>query len=283
MVDTILEPHKSYACAYIDDTAVHSTDWSVHMKHLEEVLISFAQAGVTLKLAKCNFGKSTIKFIGHVIGSGKISVIESKTQAVSNIPIPSTKKLLKSFLGMASYYREFIPNFAEIAWPLAELTKLKQQRKLTYSDLQVQSFNELKDALVHCVTLSVPRYDRPFIVQTDASEYAVGACLAQLNDNGLEQPLAYASAKLSEVQRRWSVIEKESYAVLFAMNKFGNITFGSRIDLYTDHNPLQYLVHGSPKSAKLTRWSLALQVHDIHVHYKKGSSNQNADCLSRVI
>jgi len=133
------------------------------------------------------------------------------------------------------------------------------------------------------VYLARPKYDRPFIIQADASDYAIGACLAQLDDLRREKPPCYESAKLTDIQRRWSVIEKESYAVMFALNKFGHTVYNSRIDLYSDHNPLIHLINGNPKSPKLTRWSLALPKFDIHLKYKNGILNSNADCLSPLI
>ena len=153
----------------------------------------------------------------------------------------------------------------------------------SFSDEQRATFVRLKAALSSIASLSVPRYDRSFIIQTDASDYAVGACLAQLDDNGSERPIAYASAKLTDVQRRWSVIEKESYAVIFALQKFDHIVFFSKINLFVDHNPLIHIVNGNPRSAKLTRWALFLQNYDIDIHYRAGPLNKNADCLSRLI
>lgn len=106
------------------------------------------------------------------------------------------------------------------------------------------------------------RHNRPFNIHCDSSDYAMGACLSQLDDDGKPRPVAYASVKLSDVQKRWSVIERESHAVIFALQKFDVIVYGSRIELYSDHNPLQYLVSCIPKSAKFTDWALALTRYD---------------------
>jgi len=102
-----------------------------------------------------------------------------------------------------------------------------------------------------------------------------------MTEDNLEMPIAFASAKLSDVQTRWSTIEKEAYAVIFALQKFDVIVYGSHIDLYSDHNPLKYLVECVPKSAKLTRWALSLSRYDIKVHHIKGTDNVVADFLSR--
>ena len=184
---------------------------------------------------------------------------------------------------MITFYTSYIQNFAQIAFPLTELTKLKQANKIVFNDVQRDSFVQLKELLCKCTSLTYPRLDRPFILRTDASEYAVGACLSQLDDSNLERPIAFISSKLNDAQKSLAVIEKEAYAVVYALKKFDTIVFASHIDLYTDHNPLQYLASCVPQSSKLTRWSLSLTRYDITVRHIKGSLNVTADCLSRVI
>jgi len=107
--------------------------------------------------------------------------------------------------------------------------------------------------------------------------------LGQLDDLGVEQPLAFASQKLTDTQATWATIEKEAYAVIWALNRFRNLVYGSPISIYCDHNPLQYIRECAPKSAKLLRWSLALQEFNIDFYYKKGSQNVVADWLSRPV
>jgi hypothetical protein len=282
VMDLLLRPHHEYASAYIDDTAVHSDSWQSHLQHLENVLTAFREAGMTLKLSKCKFAKSKVKFIGHEIGSGSRLPVSTKVDSIKAIPEPHTKKLLRSFLGMCTFYRQYIPHYAEIAIPLTELTKSKQSNKITFNDKQRFAFVTLKESLCKCTVLYTPKFDRPFIMRTDASDYAIGASVSQLDDEGNERPIAFASAKLTDVQKRWSVIEKESFAIIYALKKFDTIVYGSHIDLYTDHNPLQYIVSCTPQSAKLTRWALSLSRYDITVYHIHGKDNVTADCLSRL-
>jgi hypothetical protein len=281
VMDNILRRHSSYADAYIDDTAVYSKSWSEHLIHLDGVLTAFSEVGMTLRLSKCKFAKNKVKFIGHEIGSGTRSVIQSKVEAIKIIPEPHNKKLLRSFLGMCAFYRNYIPKYSELALPLTELTKNRQVTNIHFNEVQRAAFIMLKEKLCNSTTLYSPRNDKPFIIRCDSSEYAVGACVAQIDEIGQERPIAFASAKLSEVQRRWSTIEREAYAVIFALQRFDVIVYGSSIVLYTDHNPLQYLAACIPKSAKLTRWSLSLTRYDITVKHIHGKDNVTADCLSR--
>ena len=128
-----------------------------------------------------------------------------------------------------------------------------------------------------------PDYSKSFEIYTDASDYAIGACLAQRDDKLVERPVSFFSKKLTDTQKRWSTIEKEAFAVIAILHRLDVIVFGFHILLYTDHNPLTYLVNCLPKSAKLTRWALALQRYDITVLHRSGKDNSNVDSLSRMI
>ena len=282
-MNDILRSHTSYAHAYIDDTAVYSRTWDEHLTHLDNVLSEFENVGMTLRLSKCLWALPKVQFIGHDVGSGQRTVIQSKVEAIKIVPEPRNKKLLRSFLGMCAFYRSYIANYSDIALPLTEMTKNRQSTNFTFNDVQRAAFLLLKDKLCKCTALYSPMPGKPFIIRTDASGVAVGASVSQVDDQNHERPIAFASAKLTEVQQRWSAIESEAYAVIFALKKFDVIVFGSPIVLYSDHNPLQYLAACLPKSAKLTRWSLSLTRYDITVRHIKGSENVVADCLSRCI
>ena len=184
---------------------------------------------------------------------------------------------------MCGYYRSFISNFARVAAPLTDLTKGGKAGLIVFSDEQLQAFMELKDLLCRSTVLSVADYNEPFHIQCDASEYAVGACVTQRDSSGEERPIVFASSKLSDTQRRWSILEKEAHAVVYTLQRFDHMIFGCRILIYTDHDPLQYLINNSPKCMKLTRWALHLSRYDLTVIHKAGVSNTNADCLSRLI
>ena len=162
------------------------------------------------------------------------------------------------------------------------MTKAKMPNTFVFDEKQRQAFQALKESLCHSRTLITPKYDREFHVYCDASELAVGSCLAQVDDQGVERPIAFASKKLTETEIRWACIEREAFAVIFALQKFDVIIFGSKLILFTDHNPLKFLVNGAPKSSKLTRWSLSLQRYDIEVRHIAGENNKVADCLSRL-
>ena len=281
-MNKILEPHQAYAESYIDDSSIYSNSWQEHVDHVDKVLTAFEKAGMTLRLKKCSFAKPSVKFVGHIIGSGKKTVDTEKIETIMKLPIPDTKSLWRSFNGMASYYRAYIPNLAQLIAPLNELTRKHQPNKIQPTESIVQSFEAIKKALCGAEVLRPPDFTKEFIIQCDASNYAIGACLAQINNEGEEHPIEFASSKLSATQQRWSTIEKEAYAIIFALRKFDHFVYGQPITIYTDHNPLHFLVNSLPKSSKLTRWSLALQRYEITIKHRAGKMNSNCDALSRL-
>jgi len=282
-MNLVLKGLEKITEVYIDDIAIHSRSFDCHLQDLDFTLSALPRTRMTIKLKKCSFAKPQIDLLGHIVGSGCVRVVDSKVQAIVNMIEPTNKKLLKSFLAMCSYYRSFTPNMAQLALPLTQMTKELHPKNFTFNDDQRKSFLVLTEKLCSSEGLRAPVYDRPFIISTNVSDYAVGACLAQLNDEGVKAPIEYASQKLTEVQTRWACIEKETYAVIYALEKFAHIVYHSPINLFTDHNPLKYLVNFSPKSAKRTRWSLSLAKWDIVVHHRAGVLNGNADCLSRLL
>ena len=184
---------------------------------------------------------------------------------------------------MCNFYRIYLPRYSEVALPLTELTKAKAGNKFTLNDDQRASFVALKALLSSPRTLASPRYDRPFYIFVDASLLACGAACTQLDDEGNHRPVAFCSKTFSDTETRYSCIEREAYAVLFALQKFDLIVYGSKIVLYSDHNPLQYIANGSVKSSRLTRWSVCLGRYDLEVKYIAGARNVVSDCLSRLV
>jgi len=282
-VRTVLRPVQAFCDSYVDDMGVGSSDWRSHLGHVREFLMIMRKSGMTLNLAKCEFGKAEVKFVGRLVGSGTHRADPQRLEGLAKMDPPHTKKELRKILGAFGYYREYIPHFADIAKPLTDLTQQNVPSNISSRwsvDCQL-SFERLRSELVSSHVLRIPNVGKPFTLHTDASGRAVGATLGQLDDSGVEQPLAFASQKLSDTQASWATIEKEAYAVIWALNRFRNLIFGSLVSVYCDHNPLQYVRECAPKSAKLLRWSLALQEFNIDFHYKKGCQNVVADWLSR--
>lgn len=280
-VNSMLRQHRQYAAAYLDDIAIFSQSWSEHVEHIRAVFGALRSAGLTASAEKCRVARGSIPYLGHIIGSGRHAPDPSKLAAIKKLARPKTKKDVRSALGLFGYYREYIPNFAELALPLTELTAKKVSNVVPWTDAAEKAFQDLKDALSAAVSLATPDPSKPYWLHTDASNRAVGACLSQITQ-GREVPISFASYKLSSTQQRWATIEKEAFAIVWALKRFDNWLFGAEVFVVSDHNPLSYLTASTPHSAKLVRWALALQRYRLTVQYRKGKAHANADALSRL-
>ena len=282
-IQMILNPIRDFSFSFVDDLSVCSFNWHQHMDQLGAFLTEIRKSGLTLNVKKCSFAKPEVKFVGHVIGSGRHRPDERKLATVMDLSRPITKRDVRRVLGFFSYFRAYIPNAADLTHVLSNLVAKNKPVKVVWTDLEDRAFQQLKQALCECTrrNLYTIRYGEPFGVHVDASKYAVGACLTQWNEDGSERPISFASSKLSGSQLSWAAIEKEAYAVVWALNKFRTWCFEVPIVVFSDSNPLTYLTSGATKSAKLTRWSLALQEYNVTFKYRRGSLNIVPDFLSR--
>lgn len=277
-----IEDFSSFSCAYIDDLAVFSDNWEEHIKHLRLIFQRLEDFNFSINLSKCNFAKSQVKYLGHLIGSGEHGPDPERVQSIKMVQPPKTKKQLRSVLGLFNYYRSYIPNFATIALPLTQLTKKKIPNEIPWNKDTAMAFQRLKDSLCDLSQLYIPEIGKPFYLYTDASQYAIGSCLSQADAENNLHPIAFGSQKLSETQQKWATIEREAFAIIWALKRFETLLFGSKIFLMTDHNPLVFLSNSIPQSPRLQRWALAIQRHDISITYMKGCQLGNADALSRL-
>ena len=204
----------------------------------------------------------------------------SKVEKVKNYPVPKSVAAVRSFLGLVSYYRKFILDFASIAAPLTDLTK-KDQRFLWAESCQ-SAFDKLKNMLITEPILQFPRFDRKFMIQCDASQFGIGGILSQYGNDSLEHPVSYWSRILSRSERNYSTIDRECLAIIECVRAFKTYVWNTPFVLITDHAPLRYLNELRHKNSRLARWSLELIEYNYTVQYKPGSRNTNADSLSRM-
>ena len=263
----------------MDDIVIYGTDWEEHLQNINEVFKRLGEAGLTVKMKKCKFGMHECSYLGYRIGSGGIRPVEVKLEAIKNIPIPMTKKDVRSFLGIVGYYRRFVPHFATKAGPLTEATRKGKPEKVNWTLEEQNSFEQLKSSLLQTPTLRNPDFHQPFILQTDASDVGIGAVLSQ---GVQDQPIAYYSRKLLGREQRYSTVEKECLAINLAIKAFANYLIGKPLVLQTDNRALTWLKSFREKNARLMRWSLVLQPYTFTVQHRKGRENANADALSRL-
>ncbi len=280
LMDKVLRPHSAYAAAYLDDIIIHSNDWQRHMEHLRAVLRSLRVAGLTANPRKCAIGRVEVWYLGFHLGHGQVRPQIDKTAAVAACPSPKTKKEVRQFLGLAGYYRRFIPNFADLTSPLTDLTKKEAPDPVQWTELCQQALTKVKAALCGGPLLHSPNFDLPFLLQTEASDRGLGAVLAQVV-GGEERPVLYLSRKLSKRETRYSTVEKECLAIRWAVLTLRYYLLGREFTLCSDHAPLQWLHRMKDTNARITRWYLALQPFKFKVIHRPGVQMAVADFLSR--
>ncbi|XP_061119601.1 uncharacterized protein LOC133142388 [Conger conger] len=215
LMDQVLRPHQKYAAAYLDDIVIHSTDWDSHVDKVEAVLMSLREAGLTANPTKCRLGLEEAAYLGHTVGRGRVKPQSNKVDSIGTWPQPATKKQVRMFLGLVGYYRQFIPEFAARAAPLHDLTKKEQPNRVQWNPLATAAFQDLRAALGEEPVLISPDFQKPFVLQTDASEVGLGAVLSQIQD-GVEHPVTYISRKLLSHERNYATVEKECLAIKWA-------------------------------------------------------------------
>jgi hypothetical protein len=288
IVNQILGPTRwQYSLAYLDDVIIYSRTYEDHLKHLDDIFTRLSDANFRLNVSKCKIARKAINFLGHRIEHGKLMPDADKIRALVETSEPTTAKEAFRFVKAAEYYRKFIRGFSQIALPLytyAPVTKQKGKRplqqRITFSEQDRQSFNELKRILTTELILRIPNEKLPFKLQTDASDDGIGAVLLQTCPNG-DLPVAYYSRKFSQTQRNWSTTEKECFAILASIEKWHKYLDGHEFILETDHKPLVQLNIQAQTNAKCERWRLKLQQYRFKVKHIKGNDNTMADYLSR--
>ncbi|XP_041439585.1 uncharacterized protein LOC121400486 [Xenopus laevis] len=281
LVNRLLDGMQDFAQAYLDDIAVFSQTWEEHMQHLQRVLTQIQNAGLTLKAEKCHLAMAEVQYLGHRVGSGQLRPDPAKVEAICQWPIPKTQKQVLAFLGTAGYYRKFIANYSTIAKPLTDLTSRKCSRTIVWTPECESAMNTLKQALANSPVLAAPDFSRRFLLQTDASNFGLGAVLSQVNGHGEEHPIAYLSRKLLPREAAYATIEKECLAIVWALQKLQPYLYGREFTVVTDHNPLSWLQRVSGVNGKLLRWSLLLQQYNFTIQHRRRKEHHNADGLSR--
>ncbi|XP_073831437.1 uncharacterized protein [Musca autumnalis] len=278
-LDTVIgadmEPH---AFAYLDDIIVIGRTLEEHLANLREVFRRLREVNLRINPEKCEFFKKETKYLGHVVSAQGIHTDPDKVAAIRELPAPTTLKELRRFLGVVSWYRRFVPEFATIAYPLTSM--LKKGKHWRWTEDQQTVFEILKIRLTEAPVLACPNFTVPFTLQTDASDYGLGAVLTQVLE-GTERVIAYASRVLNGAERNYSATEKECLAIIWGIRKMRPYLEGYTFNVITDHLSLKWLNSIENPSGRLARWALELQQYTFSVQYRKGRSNVVADALSR--
>ena len=263
---------------YLDDVIVFGRTVKESIDRLREVLIRFRNAGLKLKPSKCNLFQSKVNYLGHVVSSEGIQTDPDKIEAIRDWPRPITKTQVRSFLGTTGYYRRFVLDYAKIAQPLHKVAE--KNGVFEWNDECENAFNKLKIALISAPILAYPMEDGDFIMDTDASNFAIGCVLSQVQDNE-EKVIAYGSKALSKEERNYCVTRRELLAVVEFLKKYKHYLGGRPVTVRTDHGSLRWLFNFKNPEQQLARWLEVCASFNLIIEHRAGKKHQNADGLSR--
>lgn len=276
MMDTALRGLINKHCfVYLDDIIIFGQSIEEHNSNLAIVLQRLRELGLKIQPDKCEFLKPELEYLGHIVTAEGVKPNPKKLEAVSNFKQPRNPTDIKSFLGLAGYYRKFIRNFSKIAKPLTELTK--KETPFHWTDKTQEAFQTLKDKLCSSPVLKFPDFAKPFTLTTDASNEGIGAILSQ---DG--HPCCYISRTLNPPERNYSTTEKELLAIVWAVKRLRQYLLGRKFLIRTDHQALKWLQNCKDPSSRLMRWRLKLEEYEYDIEYTKGKDNTAADALSRI-
>jgi len=286
LITNIFRPYRRYCRTYFDDIFIFSraengkTAVDVHREHLRVVFKSMRDHKLYANLKKCIFGAPEIPVLGCFVGRNGVRPDPEKLQAISKWPVPTNLKELRSWLGMANYLHRFCKNYADKARPLNEL--LKKSQCWTWTSDHQKAFDTIKQSLIDSPVLALPDYDRPFHIVCDASDFAIGCALMQVDAEGKERVVSYQSRKLKAAELNYPVHDKELLSIKYALVKFRVYLLGPRpFVVYTDHASLTTAMKTPHLSSRLARWQSFFAEYTFTVKHKPGRTNVVADALSR--
>jgi hypothetical protein len=268
---------------YIDDILIYSAEIEEHQRLVMEVLRRLDQWNLAASIDKCEFHKDTVEFLGYIISKNGIAMSEEKVETIREWKSPSTQKDVQSFLGFANFYRRFIHNFFKVTKPLTDLTKEEfRGKRFNWSAEAEKSFSKLKTAFTTAPILRHFDPLLPTIVETDASDFAIGAILSQLEDGKL-QPVAFHSRKMDKCEINYEIHDKEMLAIISAFKEWRRYLEGAyqTVTVYTDHKNLEYFATTKVLNRRQARWAQELAGYDFKIVYCPGSKNGKPDALSR--
>ena len=275
LMNRVFQPYLDrFVIIFIDDILVYSGSSEEHSEHLRIVLQTLRERQLYAKLSKCQFWLDRVAFLGHVISAEGVSVDPQKIEAVVNWKPPKSVSEVRSFLGLAGYYRKFVEGFSKIAAPLTKLTR--KDVKYDWVDACQQSFEELKSRLTSAPVLVLPNGRDEFVVYSDASRQGLGCVLMQ-ND----RVIAYASRQLKKHEQNYPTHDLELAAVVFALKIWRHYLYGVPCRIFTDHKSLKYIFTQKELNLRQRRWLELIKDYDCTIEYHPGKANVVADALSR--
>jgi len=263
---------------YLDDIIIFGRTFDEQLIRLREIFDRIKIANLKLKPSKCSLFQRKVSFLGHVISESGIAVQTEKIQAIQNWPPCQNLTELRNFMGTCGYYRRFVKDFSSVAAPLFSL--MKKGVRFHWSTECQQAFDVLKEKLMAEPVLALPNDKGTYILDTDASDFGLGAVLSQ-QQNGKERVIAYSSRTLSRNELKYETTRKELLAVVNGLKQFRQYLLGRHFIVRTDHAALSWLRRTPEPMPQLARWFTMVEQYDYEVLHRSGKRHGNADGLSR--
>ncbi len=272
---------RNAVIVYMDDILIFAETEEELKRYTKEVLQILEENDLYLKPEKCEFNKTSIKYLGFVISPGRIEMDPTKLRGITEWPAPKTLRHLRSFLGFGNFYRRFIHHYSDLTKPLNEL--LQKKTKWNWSQRQEEAFETLKERFASEPVLMMPDQGKPFILECDASKYASGAILSQMDQNGDKRPVAFLSQSFNQAERNYEVYDRELLAVMRALEEWRHYLQGGPfpVTVYSDHRNLGYFRQPQKLNRRQARWVVELSEYDLNLIHLPGEKMAQADALSR--
>ena len=278
----------NFTMTYLNDIIIFSDNELEHLEHLEIIFHRLKEAGLKMKCSKCDFFKSEIHYLGHLISADGIRPLPNKLDSIKHMPAPKDMKEIKQFLSLTGYYRKFVPRFADISRPLTTLTKKDQ--KFEWTPACQKSFELLKEALCCEPVLKYADISKPYTLYTDASKFSWAGVLTQkhrANVNGkqitTDRPVAFVSGLFRGSQLNWAALTKEAFAIYMSVKKLSFYLMDAQILLRSDHKPLEKFLLKNTLNSKVNNWVMELEAFNIQFDYIKGQNNILMNMLSCIV
>ena len=285
-MEEILLPCRHFVMVYIDDILIFSKTENEHIDHLRQVLVILSKNGLYLNQEKSKFAKEKLLFLGNIVGTNGINVVDEKVKAIRDLPYPTTRKELKRFVGMVNHYNRWLPNIARTMAPLNALTggpKSTNRTPIAMGAVEIKAYDDTIAELANATTLAFENHQKPLCLYTDASDTHVGAVLQQESEEGVMRPLAFFSKSLNLLQKSRSVFYKELRAIHLALKHFHHRIIGRELTIFSDSLSVVNAIQKGPTTQPPSeqRWLCVIREYNPRAEHVSGSVNVVADCLSR--
>jgi hypothetical protein len=268
---------------HMDDIITYASTPDQPLARLEIIFSRLKSYGITCNPAKFRIGMSEVEYVGHLIDEHGLSFTPEKITKVLDFRLPTTAKQMKSFVGLINQFRDHVPHYGDLVAPLHSMIPAYKKNStimLKWTPELEQSFYKVQDAVANCQKLFFLDDTSPIYLHTDASNYGIGAYLFQVVD-GVKQPIRFISRTLNKTERKWNTVEKEGYAIFYAMTQLEHLIRDRKFILKPDSKNLTYL--NGETAPKVKRWKLAIQHYDFKVSHIVRADNIEADAFSRLV